>query len=208
MKLPTIRRTKKDNKLTQLPVFASDIRQSINTSPVTSNPPEKPHKSILKSTKQNFKKNNQTFTSTHPYLQDKKQQRKKLRFIKNIRLNLKNKVVFFSTILIFISFLIVVIFGLTNSHILKDTFLANPQADPRKIEIIEKILTENNIKFEALEYKENHFEFNLKDGVKVLMSENKVGEDVSTLQLIAERFKIEGRRLTLIDLRFDKPVIR
>lgn len=49
----------------------------------------------------------------------------------------------------------------------------------------------------------------LKTGPKVLISLNKnIKEQVDSLQLILERAKIEGKQIELIDLRFDKPIIK
>ncbi|MCL5432967.1 MAG: hypothetical protein M1524_02520 [Patescibacteria group bacterium] len=48
----------------------------------------------------------------------------------------------------------------------------------------------------------------LGDGSKAIISQKKpMVSQVSSLQLILSRFTIEGKRLSLVDFRFDKPLI-
>ncbi|MCL5438461.1 MAG: hypothetical protein M1268_00545 [Patescibacteria group bacterium] len=47
-----------------------------------------------------------------------------------------------------------------------------------------------------------------KDGSKAIISQNKpFASQVSSLQLILSRFTIEGKKLSMIDFRFDNPLI-
>lgn len=74
---------------------------------------------------------------------------------------------------------------------------------------IEQLLDKENIPFLSVEKKPDSFyEITLKDGGKVLLSQNKnVQNQISSLQLILSRLTIEGKRFKNLDFRYDKPVI-
>lgn len=77
----------------------------------------------------------------------------------------------------------------------------------QKYTLIE-LLNSNNFKVDNLLEKENIFEVTLPSGIKVIFASNNLEKQVASLQLMLKRFKIEGRKVTLIDLRFDKPIIK
>lgn len=54
---------------------------------------------------------------------------------------------------------------------------------------------------------EKEIEASLSGGTKVLFKTEEISQQVSSLQVLLSRFKIEGRRPKIIDLRFEKPII-
>lgn len=54
---------------------------------------------------------------------------------------------------------------------------------------------------------ENEIEASLSGGTKVLFKTERIPKQVSSLQLMLPRFKIEGRIPQKIDLRFEKPIV-
>ena len=54
---------------------------------------------------------------------------------------------------------------------------------------------------------EKDLEASISGGTKVLLKTEKIAQQVSSLQLMLSRFKIEGRIPKKIDLRFDKPIV-
>lgn len=54
---------------------------------------------------------------------------------------------------------------------------------------------------------EKDLEASISGGTKVLLNTETIAQQVSSLQLMLTRFKIEGRIPKKIDLRFDKPIV-
>lgn len=54
---------------------------------------------------------------------------------------------------------------------------------------------------------EKELEASISGGTKILLKTEKIAQQVSSLQLMLSRFKIEGRIPKKIDLRFEKPIV-
>lgn len=54
---------------------------------------------------------------------------------------------------------------------------------------------------------EKEIEASISGGTKVIFKTEEIGQQVSSLQLMLTRFKIEGRIPKKIDLRFEKPIV-
>ncbi len=77
-----------------------------------------------------------------------------------------------------------------------------------KVKELETILNKANINHEKITSKEDYLSVVFSDDGEVLLSIQKpLEEQVSSLQFIINRFTIEGKRFSRIDLRFNKPVI-
>ena len=71
------------------------------------------------------------------------------------------------------------------------------------------ILDKKNISYESVEKLDGYYLVKIKDGGEVLISDKKdLTEQVSSLQLIVSRLKIEGKKFKRLDFRFDRPVIK
>lgn len=53
----------------------------------------------------------------------------------------------------------------------------------------------------------NDYEVELEEGVKVYFNKDNIRYQITSLQFITNRFRIEGRKLKKIDLRFKNPII-
>jgi hypothetical protein len=70
-------------------------------------------------------------------------------------------------------------------------------------------LNQRNIPYKNLEEGSNYYVLELDQGQIVIISKNKdIGEQLSSLQLIQSRLKIEGRDFKSLDMRFAQPVIK
>ncbi len=74
---------------------------------------------------------------------------------------------------------------------------------------IEALLEKNQIAFENVYYmQDDTYIVLLPDGEEVVLLANKsIEQQISSLQLIASRLTIEGKRFSRLDFRFNKPVI-
>lgn len=54
---------------------------------------------------------------------------------------------------------------------------------------------------------EREFEASLSGGTKVFLKSEEITRQITSLQVMLSRFKIEGRRPQKIDLRFEKPIV-
>lgn len=73
---------------------------------------------------------------------------------------------------------------------------------------IEEILKQNNIKYSSLTMSDDYFTFQTEDGAKIIISQKKdLSKQFSSLQLILSRSTIEGKKFSMIDFRFDKPLM-
>ena len=71
------------------------------------------------------------------------------------------------------------------------------------------ILDKKNISYESVEKLDGYYLVKIRDGGEVLISDKKdLTEQVSSLQLIVSRLKIEGKKFKRLDFRFDRPVIK
>jgi hypothetical protein len=74
---------------------------------------------------------------------------------------------------------------------------------------IETYLKNKNIKYQHLEEYPNYYVLQLQTGESVIVSKNKdIAEQLSSLQLIQSRLKIEGKEFKSLDMRFAQPVIK
>lgn len=74
---------------------------------------------------------------------------------------------------------------------------------------LRSLLSKNNIPFSRIDSaSDSSFLVELQNGGKILFSSSlPTNQELSSLQLILSRLTIEGKRLNLLDFRFDKPVI-
>lgn len=87
--------------------------------------------------------------------------------------------------------------------------IVSPLASPTAQDYLAKLLEEKQITLKIpLKTKKGMIEASLKNGPLVIFTSQKdLESQVTSLQIILERFKIEGRKVRKIDFRFDKPVI-
>jgi hypothetical protein len=77
------------------------------------------------------------------------------------------------------------------------------------VDFLENSLELAAISFDSISEKEDYFEVTLTNGITVLLAkEDDLEGRVSSLQLLLERIKIEGRHIKTIDLRFKKPFFK
>lgn len=76
--------------------------------------------------------------------------------------------------------------------------------------LLKDSLKENKIKFSSIEISSDSSYFvKLSDGGVVIISPKKdIGQQISSLQLMLNRLTIEGKRIKLVDFRYDRPIIR
>lgn len=74
---------------------------------------------------------------------------------------------------------------------------------------ISSILDAKKIPYDSVEKIDDYYLIKISDNGDVLMSDQKnLDEQVSSLQLILSRLKIEGKKFKRLDFRFDKTVIQ
>ncbi len=74
---------------------------------------------------------------------------------------------------------------------------------------ISKLLIDRNIQFSSINVAFDYIEVKLKDKSSIYISLKKdVQVQISSLQAILKQLTISGKRFSLIDFRFDKPVIK
>jgi len=73
----------------------------------------------------------------------------------------------------------------------------------------EKLLTDHHIVFSTVSVKDaNTISVALSDGTEVLLSSRKdLSSQIDSLQLTTQRLTIQGKHISRIDLRFDRPVV-
>jgi hypothetical protein len=78
-----------------------------------------------------------------------------------------------------------------------------------KLTNLESQLTKQKISFTgAIASSDGSFIVNFADGGEVILSSKKdIGSQLSSLQLILSSLTIEGKRLKILDFRFDNPVV-
>ena|ERR1035437_672257 len=78
-----------------------------------------------------------------------------------------------------------------------------------KLNNLENTLTKNKITFSGADVNQDgSFTVKLVDGAEVILSSKKdLGSQLSSLQLILSRLTIEGKKLKILDFRFDNPLV-
>lgn len=76
------------------------------------------------------------------------------------------------------------------------------------IKQLQNILTQYNLEAVSIRRLPDSYEIALNSGPVVIFSSSDFEAQAASLQLILNRFKIEGRRIKFIDLRFSKPVVK
>lgn len=86
--------------------------------------------------------------------------------------------------------------------------IIKPVGNPSKREALVNLLAEKNIKINNIKFINDRIEIKIIDGPLVIIKNTDIEKQVTSLQWIVERFKIEGRQVNVIDLRFSKVVIK
>lgn len=74
--------------------------------------------------------------------------------------------------------------------------------------ILQGSLKKHHIEYSKIDYKDGIYTIILKDGESVILPGNKnIEKEVSSLQLILTRLKIEGKGFKNLDFRYNNPVI-
>lgn len=58
-----------------------------------------------------------------------------------------------------------------------------------------------------INFKKDYYEIYLSNNIVAYLKNSDLEKQVASLQFILKRFKIEGRKIKVIDLRFSKPII-
>lgn len=112
-----------------------------------------------------------------------------------------------------IGFLILILFAeyLYLHFSFEKTYFISPIA---KTQYSKTIALENLLKIEDVSFssvyssQDTSFIVNLKNGGRVILSSKKdIKKQISSLQLILSRLTIEGKKLKVLDFRFDNPVV-
>ena len=75
---------------------------------------------------------------------------------------------------------------------------------------IEEALLKNGVSYFSVDIaSDSSYLVTLQDGGKVIITSKKsIPSQISSLQLMLNRLTIEGKRIKIVDFRFDKPIIR
>lgn len=116
----------------------------------------------------------------------------------------------FSLFLFFLGYIILLLSGL--SYIITHKFFPDALVSPiskKQQKSVSSSLDAKKIPYESVEKFDDYYLVKIKDNGEVLISDRKSIEDqVSSLQLITSRLKIEGKKFKRLDFRFDKTVIQ
>ena len=123
----------------------------------------------------------------------------------------KNRIKFaFKTLLALLFLLFIIEFAYIKFSFGKVTFIS-PIA---KNKVLQNYPLENLLQKQKISYLSTSLSSDgstiimLKDGGEVILSSKKdIGSQISSLQLILSRLTIEGKRLKILDFRFDNPVV-
>ena len=123
----------------------------------------------------------------------------------------KNRIKFaLKALLVLLVLLFVIEFAYLHFSFGKATYI-NPIVQSRTFENsdLENQLQKNNISFTSISSNSSGSStITLSDGGEVILSSKKdIGSQISSLQLILSRLTIEGKRLKILDFRFDNPVV-
>ena len=114
------------------------------------------------------------------------------------------QILFFSGYILF--FLILIIFVWASKFFPND-FVISPIAKSSQ-KSLTSILEKKNIKYDSVEKIEDYYLVKVKGAGDVLISTQKdLDEQVSSLQLISSRLKIEGKTFRRLDFRYEKTVV-
>lgn len=84
--------------------------------------------------------------------------------------------------------------------------------DNKKSDIVNNIseeLNKNSISYVSIDINNEYYKIYLNDKSEVVLSRNKsLTEQIASLQFILNRLTMEGRSFCVLDLRFDRPVIK
>jgi hypothetical protein len=119
------------------------------------------------------------------------------------------KILFIALIFLILLFVIFEVLYL-NFSFGRNTYLSPIAKEQRsKLISIESELEKSNISFKTVNVKEDSsFEVHLADSSVVILSSKKdIKSQISSLQLILSRLTIEGKKLKVLDFRFDNPVV-
>lgn len=105
---------------------------------------------------------------------------------------------------------LILILSLIYTSFIKKAILVNPLSENKLQEsTIYSDLTKHAISFTTILEKTDYFIVTLSDNSMVYITKNKsIGQQLSSLQLIRSKLKIEGKEIKSLDLRFDQPVIK
>lgn len=116
----------------------------------------------------------------------------------------------FITLVILVILLVLIEFLYLNFSFGRSTYLS-PIAKEQKSKLIsiEAELEKANIPFKTVNVKEDSsFEVHLIDNSVVILSSKKdIKSQISSLQLMLSRLTIEGKKLKILDFRYDNPVV-
>ncbi|MEK9178151.1 MAG: hypothetical protein AAB801_00045 [Patescibacteria group bacterium] len=117
----------------------------------------------------------------------------------------------FGLFLFFLGYFILLLSGLlyiVQHKFFPDDVLISPISTESK-KSLSQILDSKKIRYESIEKIDDYYLVKTNDGGEVLISDRKsIDEQVSSLQLISDRLKIEGKKFKRLDFRFDRPVIK
>lgn len=135
--------------------------------------------------------------------------------MKNKFINKRKKKLFFKKIIIMLAvlfFFISLIFIITYKWV-KDYNIISPVADFLNKEDdfedkIKEFLDREKMSYSFLSFNNGAYIVKLQSGEEILFtSEKPLSSQISSLQLIYPRLKIEGKQFQKLDLRFDRPII-
>lgn len=123
----------------------------------------------------------------------------------------RRKVIIFLFLLAFLFLsLILIIFSYQKLFYSKDAFL-NPVSKENldKESRLNQLLNDKNVGFSNISILyDSSYLVNLKEGEQVIFSARKdLKSQVSSLQLMLARLKIEGKKFKILDFRYDNPVV-
>jgi cell division protein YceG involved in septum cleavage len=133
------------------------------------------------------------------------------------RQNKKKKKLFLLYVLIFILFSGALSFLYFNffrtqsfiSPLAPDFKIDSAPERQKKLQIVKKLLDEKKIEYKEIIVYDKYFALQMSDKSQVLISSEKdISTQLASLQFILSRLTMEGKAIDLLDLRFDKPVIR
>lgn len=103
---------------------------------------------------------------------------------------------------------IILLLGVVTINFNQTTFMVNPAVALTNQQQFKILLEKRGFNVSSIDWEEKQILVNLSDNLIVLFLNNdKLESQVTSLQFIISRSKIEGKRPVKVDLRFDKPII-
>ena len=129
------------------------------------------------------------------------------RLLKKEKLNVKIKLIFVACAVLLIAVIGFEFFYFNFANVSVISPLAKNKLS--KLNNLENQLSKEKILFTSVSASaDGSFTVKLKDGGEVILSSKKdIGSQLSSLQLILSRLTIEGKKLKILDFRFDNPVV-